>query len=402
MKRVIFINAHWNHLLMNTMLYWIFKIKAPAKYSNLFNSLTNQDDVQVLCYVSSNASIIPRSFYYMPFSRWLSLKTCKYVLGKNGYKDSVKIICSLNDVRGEDVVVGFIHGRGCADDLELFNCRKIMHLNQFQSHSIQELNVAIKGVNEYMLEANVFKLGNYMLETCYPTEYKFHLLPYVVTERFKCIIPFSSRKRMAVATGTLARFEEDENDYIKHYSTPYLHKMRKVIFDDKDCLTGLVDSFISPYIESTKKGKKRKYRNCFIKYIFDIYHLAILKDGKQENYFSFNIVDKYNEYQMAVVPEEIAGCPAIGAFESMACGCAYIGIDHSMYKDLGLVSGEHYIAYDGTLEDLKHKIRYYQEHEKELEKIAMNGRKFVSEHNSLSAVIKKFISVLNVRNGMCL
>ena len=66
----------------------------------------------------------------------------------------------------------------------------------------------------------------------------------------------------------------------------------------------------------------------------------------------------------------------------MACGCAYIGIDSPAYRDWGLVPGVHYITYDGSKEDLRRVIEYYQmdEHQEELEKIAETGYKYVRDN----------------------
>ena len=98
---------------------------------------------------------------------------------------------------------------------------------------------------------------------------------------------------------------------------------------------------------------------------------------RERSYYKIDIVDKYNEYKMAIVPEEVIDLPAIGFVECMACGCAYIGVPSSMYENVGMISGIHYIGYDGTVADLVNKINYYQNHPDELSVIASNGYKFV-------------------------
>ena len=72
----------------------------------------------------------------------------------------------------------------------------------------------------------------------------------------------------------------------------------------------------------------------------------------------------------------------IGFVEGMACGCAYLGQTVGYYEDYGMKAGVHYIGYDGTLDDLKAKISYYQqpEHQEELETIAKTGCEFVRSH----------------------
>lgn len=66
------------------------------------------------------------------------------------------------------------------------------------------------------------------------------------------------------------------------------------------------------------------------------------------------------------------------------------------YEDYGMQEGVHYIGYDGTLEGLKNKIRYYQmpEHQKELERIAENGCNFVRQNFCGQEVAKQLISKL--------
>ena len=99
------------------------------------------------------------------------------------------------------------------------------------------------------------------------------------------------------------------------------------------------------------------------------------------------------------------GVPGIGYVEGMACGCAYIGLDSPMYRDLGLIPGVHYISYDGTKEGLKQVIEYYQqeEHQEELERIAKIGSEYVRENfmgnkvanNLLESLIKQQQIYLN-------
>lgn len=108
------------------------------------------------------------------------------------------------------------------------------------------------------------------------------------------------------------------------------------------------------------------------------------------------MVEKFNEYKMCLVGEEILGVPGIGYVEGMACGCAYIGLDSPMYRNLGLIPGVHYISYDGTKEGLRQVVEYYQqeEHQKELEQIAKTGCEYVRTNFNANAVAEKLIDNL--------
>ena len=118
--------------------------------------------------------------------------------------------------------------------------------------------------------------------------------------------------------------------------------------------------------------------------------------GHQKSYYSFNMVDKFNEYKMCIVGEEIMGIPGVGFVEGMACGCAYIGQTIGYYEDYGMQEGVHYIGYDGTVADLRRKIEFYQqlENQQKLETIAENGYKFVHENFRGEIIARKLVEEL--------
>ena len=118
--------------------------------------------------------------------------------------------------------------------------------------------------------------------------------------------------------------------------------------------------------------------------------------GRQKKYYSFNMVEKFNDYKMCLVGEEIMGIPGVGFVEGMACGCAYIGQNKGYYEDYGMQEGVHYIGYDGTIENLKAKISYYQmpEHQEELEHIAKTGCEFVRKNFCGSVIAERLMNAL--------
>jgi glycosyltransferase involved in cell wall biosynthesis len=168
--------------------------------------------------------------------------------------------------------------------------------------------------------------------------------------------------------------------------------MRFAIWQNKEYLSDYLDSNIHDYDEDIPKWCLVKPKNILIKKIRGLY--LYFNSGKRKKYFSFDIVEKYNEYKMSVVPEEVIGLPAIGFIESMACGCAYIGIDAPMYRDIGLIPGIHYIAYDGTLDGLKHIIEYYQNNPDELERIAKSGYDYVRKNLNDKTIAENFYTEL--------
>jgi len=158
-------------------------------------------------------------------------------------------------------------------------------------------------------------------------------------------------------------------------------------------LTPWVDCFNSDYLEEVKARASASDQGLMrvLNRLNDKFFL-----GHQKKYFSFDMVEKFNDYKMCVVGEEIIGLPGIGFVEGMACGCAYLGQTIGYYEDYGMEEGVHYIGYDGTLDDLKAKISYYQqpEHQEELERIAKTGCEFVRSHFNGRAAAESLLNNL--------
>jgi len=155
----------------------------------------------------------------------------------------------------------------------------------------------------------------------------------------------------------------------------------------KEELLPFVDCYNCDYSEDTAKNFK-KGNGLYTRFYNILY--SKLFGGRQKQYFSFNMVEKFNDYKMCLVGEEIMQIPGVGFVEGMSCGCAFIGQTVGYYEDYGMKEGVHYIGYDGTIEDLKAKISYYQkpEHQDELEAIAKTGCEFVRK-NFCGPVIAK-------------
>ena len=187
--------------------------------------------------------------------------------------------------------------------------------------------------------------------------------------------------------GTLTRC--NVSDFVEHYGNNIYQPLRKMIYDNEQFLKGQVDSFISNFQEVPRKMIKandllavKLWKKCY-NFFFN---------GKQKKYFSFDMVEKYNEYKMFICPEDAIGQYGIGVIEGMACGCAMIGWNYGVYEDIGLKNGVSYISYDGTVTDLKKKIEYYQrpENEDELRAIASTGCRFVRDNFSQEEAAKEF------------
>ncbi|OGQ97365.1 MAG: hypothetical protein A2284_04190 [Deltaproteobacteria bacterium RIFOXYA12_FULL_61_11] len=205
-----------------------------------------------------------------------------------------------------------------------------------------------------------------------------YLLPFIPQQRFQAKRPFAERKACCLATGTYELLADTERNhpFIDYFGQRTFHPLRKAIYEDRDKLRGLIDSSISFYNQEVRYqeiDRKEPYLRRRLKLLHNLF------GAKQKGYFSFDLVERYNQYQMFLAPEELNHLPGIGFVEGMACGCAYLGVPGPMYADLGLQPGKHYLGHDGSLDHLLEVIAWHREHPEVTERVAAAGRAFVSE-----------------------
>ena len=80
----------------------------------------------------------------------------------------------------------------------------------------------------------------------------------------------------------------------------------------------------------------------------------------------------------------------------MSCGCAYVGLDSKIYRDLGLVKEKHFISYNGTIDDLTNKLIFYSNHDNLLRDIAENGYNFVKNNFNINVVKNMFLNDIDI------
>jgi glycosyltransferase involved in cell wall biosynthesis len=217
---------------------------------------------------------------------------------------------------------------------------------------------------------------------------QFLIVPFVLRPRYKNIQQFAKRKNKAVVLGIVSTIDTNDTgnkDYYNFFHTDTLHTMRKLLYEKKDNLIEQIDIKLHKEDIPLQTGKMSNF-------ISKLKRIVITPPANP--YLRYDIVKEYNNYKMAVVPEENPGIPSVNFIEAMACGCAYVGLRNPMYGDYGMIEGKHYISYDGTVSDLKEKISYYQRHQKELNQIAKTGERFICEMFSEQTVLDNFNSIL--------
>lgn len=395
-KRIIIHNPFYGDWFGNIDSYkFLTRRKSIPKYNYIFEHLIKNKMENVVIYVdlSQNSFINNKKLQKFKVTHLITLIEFFFWALLNRLNIfNRKIIFNLNKITSKDIFLSISY-----HNLDINN--RIFELEPLKSiktafilqHSFADTefissNAKSLNVNHFIAENNLYKNSDYFRK--YFNWYKkdIYHIPYVFKDRFKNLKPFKERNNICFATGTFEHLSDHPRyeTFKKFFNTVTIHPMRKIIYDNLDSLDNVIDSKISDLYKNEVE-RKGVDGNFFQKAYARIFNTMF---AKQSNYFKFDIVNEYNNSKMFVVPEEANDIPGIGFIEGMACGSAYIGLDDPMYKDIGLIPGIHYISYDGTLNDLKNKIIYYQNHNKELENIASAGCKYVREKFNGHAVAK--------------
>lgn len=397
MQRVIFINLHTSWMLVRNSQVIYFKTSAALKHRYLLDYLLNSDEYEVCNYITEHGfSLVPNDGGILNKLHCLRFLENKTILKKNGIDPKkVTILTSPKEIRPDDIVILYnIMGKSnyeVAGNIKAFKALSMLH---FHGRKIEDEYMKKADFQCYFNEVDLSKSSE-LFRKYYHVERPWIVIPFVFAERFKNVKPFKERQNKCFSTGTITYKEHEE--FLSVYNDPCDQPARKFVKDNPDFFKDTVDCYSCDYLEDNAGKKYIDGENYLVRMYKKVYNLTHV--GQQKKYFSFNMVEKFNDYKMHLLGEEILGVPGIGYVEGMACGSAYIGLDSPMYRDLGLIPGIHYITYDGTKEGLKRTVEYYQqkEHQKELEQIAKTGCEFVRSHFRGSVVAEQFLHDLKAQ-----
>lgn len=381
MQRIIFINLHNCWMLVRNSQVIYFKTSAALKHRYLLDYLLKHPEKYEVCnFITKDGfSLVPSDGGVLNILHCLRFWENKNILKKNGIDPKkVTVITKTCDVRPDDIVILYnIMGKSnyeVASEIKAFKALSMLH---FHGRKTENALMEAADFQCYFNEVDLSKSSE-LFRKYYHVERPWIVIPFVFAERFQNIKPFKERQNKCFSTGTITYKEHEE--FLSVYGDPCDQPVRKFVKDNPEFFKNTVDCYSSDYLEDNSGKKYVEGENYFVRLYKKIYNLTHV--GKQKKYFSFNMVEKFNDYKMHVLGEEILGVPGIGFVEGMACGSAYIGIDSPMYRDLGLIPGVHYIAYDGTKEGLRKTVEFYQrrENQVDLEQIARQGCDFVRCH----------------------
>lgn len=392
MQRIVIVNLHSNPMLVKLLEKFIFKQSFAVKHKYLLDYLLSNDEFEVCSYINAKgfslANNLPKVI--MKIFNAFRFQEHKITLRKNDLPlNKIKVLNSIDQIQIDDIVIAYRHCGSSLFDLDKIDAFRAVGMIHFWG-TREESNI-LRNINPEVLfsESDLSKYSEIFRR--YYDWYKgdFIIHPFVFAPRFKKTKPFSERINKAFATGTITY--KDNEDFLEVYGDSCDQPARKQIKDNIESLKDLIYCTSSDYSENAKTVKIKKNANSLLRFYRALHYK--LFESQQKQYYSFDMVKSFNDYKMCIVGEEILGIPGIGFVEGMACGCAYIGQTTGYYEDYGMKEGVHYIGYDGTLDDLKSKIAYYQmpEHQEELERIADAGYEFAMSNFNGSVVAKSLM-----------
>lgn len=394
MQRIVFINLHSDWMLLKTASVYLWKFSAAIKHGYLLQYLLESKEYEVCNYINDRgfSSLRSNNEPLMKFLNLFKYWECRHTLKINGINpNKITIIKRTSDIRPDDIVILY---NICTDNYRgIGNIHAFKALSMLHFHGKKEENALIENANIscYFNEVDLSKSSE-LFRKYYFVNRPWIVLPFVFAERFVNNKPFSERKTKCFSTGTITYKNHEE--FISVYGDPCDQPARKFVKDNPDFFKDTVDCYSSDYLEDNPGKEYVPGEFPLVRLYKKIYNR--LHVGKQKKYYSFNMVEKFNEYKMHFLGEEVLGVPGIGYVEGMACGSAYIGLDSPMYRDLGLIPGVHYITYDGTKEGLRKTVEFWQhpENQIELEKIAKRGCEYVRQNFCGKKVAEQFMACL--------
>lgn len=394
MRRIIFINLHTDWMLVKNSHVFLFGDSAALKHKYLLDYLLkNSDKYEIYNFINDRSfSVFEKGGERLQrfLSKFGKIES-DIILKKNGIDVSkIKIIRDPAQIKKDDIIFVYNIIENNFRDLNNLKGFKVLSFLHFHGKSGEDQRIKDAGINLLMNECNLSETSEIFKRFYDLKELPWVVHPFVYADRFKSVKPFNQRYNKAFSVGTITYKTHPE--FLETYHDSCDQPIRKFVKEKPDFFKNVADSYSEDYMEKGDLCEIKSNDLPPIKLYKKIKNR--FKGGRQKKYFSFDMVEKFNEYKMHIVGEEILGVPGIGFVEGMACGSAYIGLDSPMYRDLGLIPGIHYISYDGTPEDLKRTIEYWQkpEHQEELEKIALNGYNFVKTNFTGEIVAEKLLN----------
>lgn len=394
--RLALYRPHSNIWFRNNMGRILRRDPLPNKYAPLLDYLRQSNTVELTFISRLDGGLLARLSDALQLWLWCrltGLSGIRLAWTATGVRHAqVLFLMHYGNLTYENEAVAR-RGATVAKALEPLPLRKVVHMTHY-AYCVDTgaENLAFLKPDLLVAESNLAVHANYFRAHFSRVKAPFICLPYIAAPRFQARRPFAQRINKLVVTGSIT-YKMQDPAFRQFFQTQELQPMRRKLFEVAVSYEAEMDCMVSD-LDSTR-ATSRPHR---LRRTWDAFR-RITGVRAQSDYYRRDIVEIYNSYAMFAVPEEVCGLPAIGVVEGMACGSAYVGVEGPMYRDLGMLPGVHYIAYDGSVEDLMAQVRYYQQHPERTEAIAAAGCALARSVLGADAVYGAFVKNLRELAG---
>ena len=347
------LNPHADDFVSTPVSFRLVRRRGLGKYRYLLDEPIRRGRRIPILVDGTMTSLIDQSLF-ASLPKWLRATILRieiyFWLRLNGLVDHVEVNWTLDTIQDRSALYVFSY-KNCVG---VFNQRRttisafdhiIINLSHYFIRTREKAENIAKLKNVWLhVDSDLRK--NAYFQYFFPNPPPMLVLPFAVSLRFSSKRPFAERSAKCAATGTFHDLRTEMphayyRDFIDFFKTNTYHPVRKLLFQHRSEISDWLTSRISLYRESASSNKL----GARLRRFFQL-------DVTQADYFSFDIVDFYNQHRFAIVGEELSGSPAVGFFEGMGCGNVMLGQRGSFYDGLGLEPNVHYLPHDGTIQSI--------------------------------------------------
>ncbi len=394
--RLTLLNPHADDFIKRPVSFWLTRRRALKKYECLLDEPNARGEMVDILIDGTQSSLL-RDAVFFRLPRWLRLVLLRI---------EVVIWIRINELNGRLLVHWSPDTIKDRSFLYLFSYKSCVGVFQQRRGAIEKFEKKLINLSHYFIRTeekanNIASLQNVHLvadsdirenpyfQRFFPAGGRIIVVPFAINGRFRASKPLSERAGICAATGSFHNLSEEfpalyYRDFMDFYRSDTYHPVRKLLYFAKDEIASWLTCRISPYREMKVRAPILARAMTWLRL-----------DIQQAQYFSFDIVTLYNNHKFAIVGEELSGCPAVGFFEAMACGCVMLGHQGSFYKGLGLEANVNYLTHDGTITGIRSVIEQTLNTPGRIEDISRAGLAYIAHRCVPSAVWDAFQYELN-------
>jgi hypothetical protein len=391
-RTLTIINPHLDgSKIFGSVANYISRARNYKTYAHYFQILEDDPDLRInFCFLTGSVSFP----FYFPFLLEIALFYILNRLNPITFRASIFNPKKPRPISGDAFV--FSHLNLDKEDGD----KMVNLLKQVDGHCIIHVSHFHRGTK--FLRRNLEKIDRKILVSemplskCSPffrdkvSNSNVQVINHKIQKRFVRIRENECRRHSCAVSGSYYVFRKDERsaDFFDYFDGGNLHPNRELFYNNRLNCGDIATVKIEKYDDLA--GENKNYSNRIFRKMASARRFLLSKS--QPNYFKFDIVEFFNSHKFASVPIEITGVISISVFEAMACGSVIISERADVLEHIGLREGEHFLSYDGSLEDFRRTIRGSTD-ENQLAKIRENSLAFIRKYSCEEELKKQIMDV---------